>query len=107
MSEIVESLTLRRPITVHAEGGKKQIDVLPLKLPSGRTVLNLGEPFTTKIEDAGDGATKIEFKIIPAIAREYLAEMTGINADLLGQLHPLDVMALFDLLARILCPIKG
>lgn len=107
MSEIVHTITLRKSITVPGEGGKKEISELPLKLPSGRTVLNLGEPFTTKVEGDGAGGTKIEFKIIPALAKEYLTEMTGINSDLLGQLHPLDVMDCFDALARILRPIKA
>lgn len=107
MAEIAKILVLRKPITVPADGVTKEIKELPLHLPSGRTVLNLGEPFTTKVEDDGAGGTRLEFKIIPAVAKEYLAEMAGINIELLGQLHPLDVLACFDALARILRPTEG
>ena len=100
------TLKLRRPITVHGAAGAEQIGELKLKLPSGRIVLRLGEPFTTKI-DFVDGSNRLEFKIIPALAGEYLAEMSGYNTDLLGQLHPLDVLAAFDALTKMLRPTEG
>ena len=100
----VETLPLRRPITVHGDDGPTELRVLTLKLPSGRTVLRLGEPFTTKIESDGVSGSKIEFKVIAPLAAEYLSEMTGVNPILLGQLHPLDVLAAFDLLVRMLRP---
>lgn len=111
MSDIVESFPLRKPITVPPRAGSgeppKEATALDLKLPAGRLVLNLGEPFTTKIEYMPGGATQIEFKIIPGIAKEYLADMTGINSDMLAQLHPLDILGLYDALARIMRPIAG
>lgn len=106
-SDVVATVPLRRPITVHGADGAKSIGELALKLPSGRLMLRLGEPFTTKIESDGQGGSKVEFKVVPALASEYLAEMTGINADLLGQLHPLDVRDLFDRLVTILRPTEG
>lgn len=111
MSDIIESVKLRKAIVVPPKPGSgdapREATAIDLKLPSGRLVLNLGEPFTTKIEYMPGGQTQIEFKIIPGIAKEYLAEMTGVNVDLLGQLHPLDVMMLFDKLARIMRPIEA
>ena len=103
------TLPLRRPIKVHGKAGPEEISTLALNMPTGRTVLRLGEPFTTKIEqEAGAGSpTKLEFKIIPSLAAEYLVDMTGYNADLLGQMHPLDVLAAFDALTRMLRPIVG
>lgn len=106
-SDVIAAVKLRRTITVHGADGAKQIDEIALKLPSGRLMLRLGEPFTTKIESDGQGGSKVEFKVVPALASEYLAEMTGINADLLGQLHPLDVRDLFDKLITILRPTEG
>lgn len=101
------TFNLRKPITVHGTAGAEQISSLTLKMPSGRIVLKLGEPFTTKIEADGAGGNKIEFKVIPALAAEYLAEMTGYDSIILGQLHPLDVLAAFDHLTRMLRPTEG
>lgn len=107
MSDIETTLPLRRPITVHGKNGQESISALPLKLPSGRIVLEHGEPFTTKIEQDGVGGNKIEFRIIPALARQYLAEMSGHNADVLAQLHPLDVLAAYEALTKMLRPTEG
>lgn len=101
------TLPLRRPITVHGKEGAQPVSELKLNMPSGRTVLRLGEPFMTKIERDAAGAERIEFKVIPAAAADYLAEMSGYNADLLGQMHPLDVLAAFDVLVKMLRPIEG
>ncbi len=107
-SEIVDTLPLRKSIKVHGKDGVQEVNELKLRLPSGRLVLRLGEPFTTKIEqnEAGDGR-RIEFKVNPTLATEYLAEMSGINSMLLGQLHALDVLAAFDKIVAILRPMPG
>lgn len=100
------TLQLRKPIKVHGTAGAVDLDVLTLNMPSGRLVLRLGEPFTTKIEQDG-GSNKIEFKIIAPLAAEYLAEMSGQNVDLLGQMHALDVLAAFDVIVNMLRPTAG
>src|SRR5690349_3227601 len=107
MAEPEVTLTLRRPITVHGKEGQVSITALPLNLPSGRIVLEHGEPFTTKIEQDGVGGNKIEFRIIPALARQYLVDMSGHNADVLAQMHPLDVLAAYDALTKMLRPTEG
>lgn len=100
------TLPLRRPIKVHGVNGVEEISSITLKMPSGRIVLRLGEPFTVKNEQPAPGAPiSVEFKIIPSMAAEYLAEMSGHNVDLLGQMHPRDVLDAFDALARMLRPI--
>lgn len=103
MSEIAKTITLRKPITSHSG----EVTKLDLKLPKGATVLRLGEPFTTKLESDGQGGTRIEFRVLPHLATEYLVDMTGINAELLGQLHPLDVRDAFDALKDIMRPSEG
>ena len=50
-----KTLPLRKPITVHGKTGPETVSELTLKLPSGRIVLQLGEPFSTKLEQDGDG----------------------------------------------------
>jgi hypothetical protein len=107
-ADIVATLKLRKAITVAGADGPKQIKQLTFKMPSGATVLKYGEPFTIKIEQDGPaGVVRIEQKIIPALASEYLAEMTGINAALLAQLHALDVIAAFSKLTELLRPTEG
>lgn len=103
----VVTMKLRKPITVHGDNGHKEVNELTLKLPSGRTVLRLGEPFTLKIENDSQGAQKIEFKIIPPLATEYLAEMSGVDALLLGQMHPHDVLDAFNHLTQMLRPTQA
>jgi hypothetical protein len=76
-------------------------------MPSGRTVMRLGEPFTTKTENDGAGGLKFEFRMLPSLASEYLAEMSGIDSNLLGQLHARDVLAAYDAIAKMLRPIEG
>ncbi len=106
--QVVETLKLRRTIKTHGADGVKELSELHLKLPSGRLMLRLGEPFTTKVEQDGPGApSRFEFKINPALATEYLAEMSGINTQLLGQLHPLDVRDAFERIVAILRPTPG
>ncbi len=103
--QVVETLKLRKPIKTHGKDGVQEASELHLKLPSGRLMLRLGEPFTTKVEQDGPGApTRFEFKINPALATEYLVEMSGINAQLLEQLHPLDVRDAFDRIVAVLRP---
>lgn len=104
----VETLTLRRPITTHGKGsGAEKIDTLPLRLPPGRLVLAKGMPFTTVMEPTDNGRTKIEFKVIPSLARDYLVAMSGYDEGVLGQMHPLDIRDAYEALTRILNPIEG
>lgn len=107
MSEIVKSIPLRKPITKHGANGAEVIDKLDLKLPRGQLVLEVGEPFTTKVESDGNGGARVEFKVVPALAKQYLVDMSGINADLLGHMHPLDVRDAFDALRDIMRPTEG
>jgi hypothetical protein len=100
-------LPLRKPITVHGDAGPKELKSLTLKMPSGRLVRRLGEPFTTKNESDGAGGVRFEFRVNPALASEYLAEMSGVEADLLDQMHARDVLDAFDAIVKMLRPIEG
>jgi hypothetical protein len=104
----IETLTLRKPITTHGKGdGAETTEHLALRLPPGRLVLTKGMPFTTVIEPTGDGRSRIEFKILPTLARDYLVAMTGYDEGVLGQMHPLDIRDAYEAITRILNPIEG
>lgn len=106
-SEVIASMKLRKPITVHGKEIAENVDELKFKLPSGRLAMRLGDPTTTVFHYSPDGGKTMEAKVLPPLAAEYLAEMTGINSGLLGQLHPLDVLDAFDKVAMIMRPTEG
>lgn len=105
--EIKETLTLRRPITVHGEKGATSVSELKFKEPPGRLVLHKGLPFSILIEESKSGGNRIEFRILPDLAIEYLTAMTGIDILLLEQLSAIDVRQAHQILTKMLNPIEA
>lgn len=99
-----QNLTLRKPITTHGTGaGQVQVSTLVLNMPKGSLVLRIGEPFVREAT-AGGG---VRYGTDPDKALAYLADMTGYDEGILGQMHALDILAAYDMLAKMLRPIDG
>jgi hypothetical protein len=106
-SEIKEVLKLRKPITVHGKNGAEKISELKLKEPSGRLMLHKGLPFTVLTEISEGSANRVEVRINPSLALEYLVEMSGHDALILEQLSAVDVRAAHLALTRMLNPTEA
>jgi hypothetical protein len=106
--EIKETLKLRKPITGHGDkGAAVTMTELKFKEPPGRLVLHKGLPFSILIEESKRGGNRIEFRIIPDLAIEYLVAMTGLDELLLEQLSAVDVRQAHQIITKMLNPTEA
>jgi hypothetical protein len=100
------TIALSKPITVPGKDGAVQLNELTMReVPDiVRLALYKGMPHTMLIERTADGSTKVEIKINPTLAREYISKMCGISELALEQLAFRDVRALQDAMIQLLNP---
>lgn len=95
---MIAELKLSKPITVHGKAGPETVSVLSIKEPTGDLLLTHGMPFASVVTpDPRDPKRQsIEIRMIPAVFREYVKAMTGLDGGAAGQLAFADLNRLYQ-----------
>lgn len=91
MSHDTNTFPLSKSINTH-EG---EVKSLVLKLPTARSFIKAGVPYSTVYERMEDGTVREEFRFNAKAMFSFLADMTGYDDIVLGAIPAVDVMPLF------------
>ena len=95
---MITELKLSKPITVHGKSGPETVSVLKISEPTGDVLLNHGMPYATMVtpDPKDPKRTSIEMRMVPAVFREYLKAMTGLDSIAVGQIPWRDMNTLYN-----------
>ena len=99
MAKIAETVFhLSKPISTH-DG---EVSKLELKLPTARSFIKAGVPYSTVSERADDGTVRDEFRFNTKAMFSFLTDMTGYDDIVLASIPAVDVMPLFYTMVAML-----
>jgi len=95
---MITELKLAKPITVHGKNGAETVSALSIKEPTGELLLTHGMPYVSVVTpDPRDPKRQsIEIRMVPAVFREYVKAMTGLDGGVVGQLAFADLNRLYN-----------
>ena len=98
MAERHHIFALTTPLKTH-DG---EINELKLKYPRARSFIRIGVPFTNVVERTDDGATRTSLNFDAKRMMNFVADMSGVDDIVLGNMEGEDVMPLFYTLTAML-----
>ena len=98
MTDRFHTFALTTPLKTH-DG---EVTELKLRYPKARAFIRIGVPFTNVVERTEDGATRTSLNFDAKKMMSFVADMSGVDDIVLGNIEGEDVMPLFYTLTAML-----